>query len=102
MPCSRVFFGLLEAFTLHSAQMKDARAVHILDFVQDLDNLSNVMAVKRTEIPYVKTFENVLSRRNQSFQGIVESKHHTPSLLFDDSLTLAETVYLVAPAVVSR
>ncbi len=82
--------------------MKDARAVHILDFVQDLDNLSNVMAVKRTEIPYVKTFENVLSRRNQSFQGIVESKHHTPSLLFDDSLTLAETVYLVAPAVVSR
>ena len=45
--------------------MQDTRACHVLDVVEDFDYALDIVAVERTEISDVESFENVLMMRYQ-------------------------------------
>ena len=67
MPVHGIFHGRSVALTLDRVQMQDTRAAHVLDFIQHFHHFGDVVAVKGTEIAYVKAFEYVLLSGNKRF-----------------------------------
>ena len=59
------------------------------------------MAVKRTEIPYVEAFENILFAGYERFKRIVEPQDASTVFLFDKMSLAQEIIYAKPQGVVA-
>ena len=89
-------------FPFYGAQVQQARAFHVAYVGEHPHDTFYVVSVERSEISYVKPFEDVLLSCEQAFEAVVEPQHGAPAALAGDMQLLEQLVCLVAEGVVGR
>ena len=102
VPYSRIFLGRSIAFALYGLHMQQFGAFHVLDVVEHPDKGIYIMAVNRSEIAYIKTFEYILLIQQQRFQRIVETEHGTLAAVSHQTEFPQQLVEHISQPVVAR
>ena len=82
--------------------MEYTRSFHIADIGKHPYYLKDIVAVERSEITYIQTFEYILFMAQQRFKTIIETQYATTAFFADQSHLLQRPIHTITQLIIGR